>query len=41
MLAIIVLIGINIIVIGAQDEVAIFVERKTGPSSGKSGVPWR
>lgn len=34
-------IGINIIIIGAQDEVAVFAKRRTGPSSGKSGVPWK
>lgn len=37
----IVLIGVNIIIIGVQDEVAAFAKRRTGPSSGKSGVPWK
>lgn len=36
----IVLIGFNIVVIRAQDDVAVSVKRRTGPSSGKSGVPW-
>ena len=37
----IVLIGINVLVIGAQDEIAVFVKRRTRPGSGTSGVPWR
>lgn len=36
----IVLIGFNIVVIRAQDDVAVSVKWRTGPSSGKSGVPW-
>lgn len=37
----IVLNDINIIIVGAQDEVAVSAKRRTGRSSGKSGVPWK